>query len=134
MSEGFLCQKSGLRTALNWLFLLSGTALAGLLSVKGVLIGVAIGILVALITLAFLTFKYRFLERTFSTFIRWQAAVSAVLAMYGAYCYADIFYYHLQSLVAEISSTTVTGLIGRFGLLFTVVAGIVSIPASFVDL
>ncbi|MDD4312903.1 MAG: hypothetical protein PHW41_10525, partial [Eubacteriales bacterium] len=126
MSEGFLSQKSGLRAALNWLFLLSGTALAGLLSVKGVVIGIIAGILVALATLAFLIFKYHFLERTFSKIVRWQAALSAVLAAYGAFCYADIFYYHLQSLAGEISSATVTGLIGRFGLLFTIVAAIVS--------
>ena len=134
MSEGFLSQKSGLRVALNWLFLLSGTALAGLLSVKGVLIGIIAGILVALATLAILTFKHHFLERTFSKFFRWQAALSAVLAAYGAFCYADIFYYHLQSLAGEISSATVTGLIGRFGLLFTIVAAMVSIPALFVYL
>ena len=134
MSEGFLSQKSGLRVALNWLFLLSGTALAGLLSVKGVLIGIIAGILVALATLAILTFKHHFLERTFSKFVRWQAALSAVLAAYGAFCYGDIFYYHLQSLAGEISSATVTGLIGRFGLLFTIVAAIVSIPALFVYL
>jgi hypothetical protein len=123
MSEGFLSQKSGLRTALNWLFLVSGTALAGLLSVKGSLVWVAAGILLALATLVFLTFRYRFLERTFSTFIRWQAAASAVLAVYGAFCYGDIFYYHLQSLAAEMSNSTLT--VGRaFGLLFTVVAAL----------
>ena len=134
MSEGFLSQKSGLRTALNWLFLVSGTALAGLLSVKGSLVWVAAGILLALATLVFFTFRYRFLERTFSTFIRWQAAASAVLAVYGAFCYGDIFYYHLQSLAAEMSDSTLTGLVGRFGLLFTAVAAIVSIPALFVYL
>lgn len=134
MAEGFLAQKRGLRTALRWGLLLSGTALAGLLSTKGVLVGVIAGILVALAALAILIFKYNFLERVFSKLIRWQAALSAILAVYGAYCYADLFYYHLQSFAGELTSATAVGLLSRFGLTFTIIAAIVSVPALFVYL
>ena len=134
MSEEFLAQKNGLRTALKWVLLLSGTALAGLLSTKGSLLWVAAGIPLAAAVLAVLIFKFRFLERTFSVRVRWIAVLSGILALYAAYCYADLFYYHLQSLAGEITSTTVTGLIARFGLFFTGVAAIISVPALFVYL
>jgi len=134
MSEQLLAPKNGSRVALNWLFLLSGTVLAGLLSTKGILIWVAAGIPLAAVALALLTFRFRFLERTFSTLVRWQAGLSAILAIYGAYCYADIFYYHLQSLTGEITSAAAVGLIARFGLAFTVCAAIISVFALFVYL
>lgn len=134
MSEGFLAQKSGLRVALRLVLLLSGTALAGLLSTKGSLIWVAAGIPLAMVTLAVLIFKFRFLERAFASRVRWIAILSAILALYAAYCYADLFYYHLQSLAGEITSTTVTGVIARFGRLFTGIAAGASIPALFVYL
>ena len=134
MSEEFLAQKSGLRLALKWVLLLSGTALAGLLSTKGSLLWVAAGIPLAAAVLAVLIFKFRFLERAFASRIRWIAILSAILALYAAYCYAGLFYYHLQSLAGEITSTTVTGVIARFGRLFTGVAAVASIPALFVYL
>ena len=134
MSEEFLAQRSGLRTVLRCVLLLSGTALAGLLSTKGSLIWVAAGIPLAMVTLAVLIFKFRFLERAFASRIRWIAILSAILALYAAYCYAGLFYYHLQSLAGEITSTTVTGVIARFGRLFTGVAAVASIPALFVYL
>ena len=134
MSEEFLAQKQGLRTALNWVLLLSGTALAGLLSTKGSLIWVAAGIPLAMATLAVLIFKFRFLERAFAARIRWIAILSGILALYAAYCYGDLFYYHLQSLVGELSSATATGLLARYGLILTAVAAIASIPALFVYL
>ena len=81
MSEEFLAQKSGQRTALRWMLLLSGTALAGLLSTKGSLIWVAAGIPLALATLAILIFRFRFLERTFAKRVRWIAILSGVLAL-----------------------------------------------------
>ena len=134
MSEEFLAQKSGWRTALRWVLLLSGTALAGLLSTKGSLIWVAAGIPLALAALAVLIFKFRFLERTFEKRTLWIAIVSGVLALYAAYCYAGLFHYHLQSLAGELTSTSAFGLLSRFGMIFTIIAAIVSIPALFVYL
>lgn len=134
MAERLMNQKNGSHAVFRWLFLLSGTALAGLLSIKGNLIWVAAGIPLAAVALAILIFQFHFLERAFSRFVRWQAVLSLILAAYGAYCYAGIFYYHLQSLGGEIASATVTGLIGRFGLMFTVCAAIVSSFALFVYL
>ncbi len=131
MSEEFLVQKQGLRTKLRWVLLLSGTALAGLLSTKGSLIWVAAGIPLAMATLAILIFKFRFLERAFASRVRWIAILSGVLALYAAYCYGDLFYYHLQSLAAELKSATAVGLLSRFGLIFTMIAAIASIPALF---
>ena len=134
MSEEFLAQKSGRRTALRWMLLLSGTALAGLLSTKGSLIWVAAGIPLALVALAILIFRFRFLERTFAKRVRWIAILSGVLALYAAYCYGDLFYYHLQSLAGELTSATAVGLLSRFGMIFTIIAAVVSIPALFVYL
>ena len=134
MSEEFLAQKSGRRTVLRWMLLLSGTALAGLLSTKGSLIWVAAGIPLALATLAILIFRFRFLERTFAKRVRWIAILSGVLALYAAYCYGDLFYYHLQSLAGELTSATAVGLLSRFGMIFTIIAAVVSIPALFVYL
>ena len=134
MSEEFLAQKQGLRTALKWVLLLSGTALAGLLSTKGKLIWVGAGIPLAMATLAILIFKFRFLERAFASRIRWIAILSGVLALYAAYCYGDLFYYHLQSLAGELTSATAVGLITRYGLAFTTIAALAAIPALFVYL
>ena len=134
MSEEFLAQKSGRRTALRWVLLLSGTALAGLLSTKGNLIWVAAGIPLAMAALAILIFRFRFLERTFAVRVRWIAILSGILALYAAYCYGDLFYYHMQSLAGELTSATAVGLLSRFGLIFTIIAAVVSIPAMFVYL
>ena len=134
MSEEFLAQKQGLRTALKWVLLLSGTALAGLLSTKGKLIWVAAGIPLAMATLAILIFRFRFLERAFASRVRWIACLSAILALYAAYCYGDLFYYHLQSLAGELTSATAVGLIARYGLAFTAIAALAAIPALFVYL
>lgn len=126
-------QKQSFRV-FRWLFLCSGTALAGLLSIKGALVWVAAGIPLAAAALAVLIFKFHFLEQTFASRVRWIAILSAILALYAAYCYADLFYYHLQSLAGELSNAAASGLIARYGLIFTAVAGAASIPALFVYL
>jgi hypothetical protein len=127
-------QKGTRMTALKWLFLCSGTALAGLLSVKGSLIWVIVGIPVAVLALFILIFRLHFLERAFSSFVRWRAALSLILATYAANAYAGIFYTHLQSLTAEVASPLLTDVIGRFGAAFTVFAGVASVLALFVYL
>ena len=121
-------------TALRWLFLCSGTALAGLLSVKGSLIWVIVGIPVAVAALSILIFRLHFLERAFSSFVRWRAALSLILAAYAANAYAGIFLKHLHSLTAEVASPLLAGLIARFGMAFTAFAGVASVLALFVYL
>jgi len=132
--EGVQRQKGARMTALKWLFLCSGTALAGLLSVKGSLGWVIAGIPVAVVALVILIFRLHFLERTFSSFVRWRAALSLILAAYAANTYAEIFYTHLHSLMAKFANPLLTGLISRFGAAFTAFAGVVSVLALFVYL
>jgi len=66
--------------AFRWLFLLSASALAGLLSVKGELVWVAASLPLVVLALIFLIFRFRFLERVFSSFHLGRAALSLVLS------------------------------------------------------
>jgi len=120
--------------AFRWLFLLSATALAGLLSVKGDLIWIAFSIPLVLVALIFLVFRFHFLEKTFSSLQIGRAALSIVLAAYAAQCYSGMFLEHLRSFAAENANPLFSGLIDRFGAAGSLVAGLVSVLALFVYL
>ena len=118
----------------RWVFVCSGTALAGLLSTKGALLWVVAGIPLAALTLAVMTFRYDFLERVFARFSLWRAAVSLLLAAYAANVYGNLFQIHLLSLAAEMANPTLSSYVERFGGLFCLAAGAASVPALFVYL
>ncbi len=122
------------KAVLAWVFLCSGTALAGLLSIKGELVWVAAGIPIAALALAWLSFRCRFAERVLASFCLGRAALSLVLAAYAASLYTGIFQTHLLSLGAAAASAQFAGLIGRYGAAFAVCAGVAAIPALFIYL
>ena len=133
--ENWLFRRDGEPTkGFRWLFFLSATALAGLLSVKDEIVWVAVGIPLVIVALGFLVFRFRFLERTFSVFHVGRAALSLVLSAYAAQCYSNLFLTHLLSFASESGSPLFTGLVERFGAVGSAAAGLVSMLALFVYL
>ncbi len=120
--------------AFRWLFLLSATALAGLLSVKGELVWVVSSLPLVVLALVFLVFRFRFLEWVFASFHLGRAALSLVLAAYAAEVYADLFLVHLNSFAAESAKPLILDLAGRYGAAASALAGLVAILALFVYL
>ena len=120
--------------AFRWLFLLSATALAGLLSVKGELVWVAASLQLVVLALVFLIFRFRFLERVFSSFHLGRAALSLVLSAYAAEVYANLFLVHLNSFAAESAKTQIVDLVSRYGAAGSALAGLVAVAALFVYL
>jgi len=120
--------------AFRWLFFLSATALAGLLSVKGEIVWIAASLPLAVLALAFLIFRFRFLERVFSAFSLGRAALSVVLSAYAAQCYSNLFLVHLNSFATESANSALTDLVSRYGAAGATLAGLVSVLALFVYL
>ena len=120
--------------AFRWLFLLSASALAGLLSVKGELVWVAASLPLVVLALIFLIFRFRFLERVFSSFHLGRAALSLVLSAYAAEVYANLFLVHLNSFAAESAKPQIVDLISRYGAAGSALAGLVAVAALFVYL
>lgn len=134
MKSFWISEKNEPTSALKWLFLLSGTALSGLLSVKGGVVWILASVPCALVALWFVVFRFRFLEKTFASFSRWRAALSVVLAAYAAHCYTWIFQDRLYRVAEELGNGAIADLIARFGMSITVAIGIVSVLALFVYL
>lgn len=134
MSAIFFNQKNEPAKILKWLFLLSGTALSGLLSVKGSVVWILACVPCAFVALWFVTFRFRYLERVFAAFSRRRAALSLVLALYAAHCYTWIFQDRLFRVAEELGSSALADLFERFGMLVSIAIGIVSILALFVYL
>jgi hypothetical protein len=120
--------------AFRWLFLLSATALAGLLSVKGELVWVAASLPLVVLALIFLIFRFRFLERVFSSFHLGRAALSLVLSAYAAEVYANLFLVHLNRFAAESAKPLFVDLVSRYGAAGSALAGLVAVLALFVYL
>ena len=134
MKSFLFSEKNEPTSTLKWLFLLSGTALSGLLSVKGSVVWILASVPCALVALWFVVFRFRFLEKTFASFSRWRAALSLVLAAYAAHCYTWIFQDRLYRVAEELGNGAIADLIARFGMSISVVIGIVSVLALFVYL
>jgi hypothetical protein len=120
--------------AFRWLFLLSATALAGLLSVKGELVWVAASLPLVVLALLFLIFRFRFLERVFASFHLGRAALSLVLSAYAAEVYSNLFLVHLNSFAAESTNSTLVNLVSCYGAAASALAGLVAVLALFVYL
>lgn len=134
MNNLLLRQNGEPTKAFHWLFFLSATALAGLLSVKGELLWVAASLPLVVIALGLLVFRFRFLERTFIHFSLGRAALSLLLSAYAAEVYSNLFLVHLLSFAGESSSAQILDLAGRFGAPVSALAGVVSLLALFVYL
>ena len=120
--------------AFRWLFLVSASALAGLLSVKGEILWVAASLPLAVLALAFLVFRFHFLERVFPSFDLGRAALSLVLSAYAAQCYANLFLEHLSSFAAESANSTLIDLVSSYGAIGSALAVLLSVLALFVYL
>lgn len=134
MNNLLLRQNGEPTKAFRWLFFLSATALAGLLSVKGELLWVAASLPLVMIALGVLVFRFRFLGRTFCNFSLGRAALSLLLSAYAAEVYSNLFLVHLLSFASESSSAQFVELAGRFGVLASALAGVASMLALFVYL
>lgn len=120
--------------AFRWLFFLSATALTGLLSVKGDIVWIAASLPLAVLALAFLVFRFRFLERAFPSFQLGRAALSLILSAYAAQCYANLFWEHLNNFAAESANPKLADLVLRYGAVGATLAGLISVLALFVYL
>ncbi len=120
--------------AAKWLFIVSATAAAGMFSIKGSLPFIAAGVPLAFAVLCVAVFRFRFLEKTFAAYCRWQAILSLALAAYAAVCYAGYFCDRLYRAGEELGSDAVTRAIGAYGKAFALVVGVVSALALFVYL
>ena len=134
MNHLLLRQDQAPTKAFRWLFFVSASALSGLLSVKGEILWVAASLPLAVLALAFLVFRFRFLERVFSTFHLGRAALSLVLSAYAAQCYANLFLEHLNSFAAERANSALLDLVSRYGAVGATLAGLVCVLALFVYL
>ena len=86
---------------LRLFFVLSGAALTCLLSLKGTVGQIGVGVVCALAALCLLAFRLRFLERVFSLRSVPCAVGSGVLALYGAFRYGAEFLGRVDRLVEE---------------------------------
>ncbi len=132
MAAFIIPEKGETARHVKWLFVLSATSLAALLSMKGELIWIAVSLPLVAAVLWYLTFRVRFLEKTFSSLVRWQAGLSLVLAAYGAHSYAWLFYSRLGGVAAEFPNRSFLHLLDRFGPALAYAAGILSVFALFV--
>ena len=134
MNNLLLRREGGPTAAFRWLFFLSASVLAGLLSVKGEILWVAASLPLVVVALGFLVFRFRFLERTFPSLEPGRAALSLLLAAYATEAYSGLFLVHLRSFSNESGNSLFIGLVERFGAVASAFAGFVSVLALFVYL